>query len=305
MRIGYENLMPESFPPVVRIAHLSDVHLPPPLPVAAGDLMNKRALSLLSWHFNRRHHHLAALGDAVVADIAAHHPALIAMTGDLTNFGLIPEMEAGAAWLASLPAPAVIVPGNHDRMTGLPWAKGLALWSPWMAPDEAHFPYVRRIGPVALIGVNSAVPSPPFMAYGRVGARQTARLAALLRRLRGSCRVVLIHHPPRTGLVPWRKSLLDSRAVTAALKAAGAELVLHGHSHDASASTVRGTGIPLIGSASASLDSSKPGRRAGWNALDIRREGEAWRIDLTRRVLRPEGDGLETLTQRSWLRPVS
>ena len=37
--------------------------------------------------------------------------------------------------------------------------------------DEA-FPFVRMLGPVALIGINSAVPTPPLVASGRLGAAQ-------------------------------------------------------------------------------------------------------------------------------------
>ena len=32
------------------------------------------------------------------------------------------------------------------------------------------FPYVRRIGGLALIGLNSAVPTKPFVAAGRLGS---------------------------------------------------------------------------------------------------------------------------------------
>ena len=47
------------------------------------------------------------------------------------------------------------------------------------AVDGAPFPFVRRRGPLALIGVSSAVPTPPLMATGRLGR---AQLDALDRR---------------------------------------------------------------------------------------------------------------------------
>ncbi|WP_029605834.1 metallophosphoesterase family protein [Kozakia baliensis] len=289
-------------PNSVTIAHLSDVHLPPPAAIPLRELRNKRLLSLMSWKKHRQHRHLGRLSDAVIADIAAHGPDMIANSGDLTNFGLPEEFVAGAAWLSSLPAPTCIVPGNHDCMVAQPWAEGLAHWSPWMTDREKDFPYCRQIGDVVLIGVNSGIPSPPFMAYGRVGRAQTRRLRDLLHSTRGLCRVVMIHHPPRPGLVVRRKSLLDQRYVAAALREAGAEIVLHGHSHDSTITTIPQSDIPLLGIASASLRSLKPWRQAAWNELTIHREENTWRIALAQHRIRDEG-GSEVAQRRVWQRP--
>ncbi|AQS89594.1 metallophosphoesterase family protein [Neoasaia chiangmaiensis] len=290
-------------PSPVRLAHLSDVHLPPPLPISPRALFNKRALSLLSWQQHRRHRHLAGLGDAVVADAIAHAPDAFAITGDLTNFGLPAEFAAAADWLSTLPGAVTVVPGNHDRMTPMPWTSGLDLWSRWMPARPDAFPYMRQVGDVALIGVNSAIASPPFMAYGRVGRTQGERLRGMLLRTRHLCRIVMIHHPPRRGLTPWRKSLLDTAQFAALLKVTGAEAVLHGHSHNASLATVPGTDIPLIGVASASLQSDKPWRQAGWNELSISRASDTWQVDLTRRRVDADGTAHSTV-HRTWKRPI-
>lgn len=262
------------------LAHLSDPHLPSP-PLRWREALNKRALSLLSWKLRRRHVHLETVRDAVIADIAHCGADAILVSGDLTNFGTPEEFARAADWLGGLPAPALVVPGNHDCMVRQRRESGLAQWLPWSAK---RYPYARRIGDVAVVGVDSGVPSPPFMAWGRVGRRQTKRLRTLLARLgeAGLCRVVMIHHPPKRGLVPWRKSLLDRRAVAAAIAEGGAEIVLHGHSHEATLTRVPGTDIPLLGVASASLEDKRPLRAAGWNHLAVRRDGESWRIDLSR-----------------------
>ena len=51
------------------------------------------------------------------------------------------------------------------------------------------FPFVRRRGPLALIGLSTAVPTAPFMATGRLGDAQLARLGEMLDALaaRESC----------------------------------------------------------------------------------------------------------------------
>src|SRR5262247_1022079 len=95
------------------------------------------------------------------------------------------------------------------------------------------FPSVRVRGDLALVGVCTAEPTPPFAATGRVGADQLARLDGVLERLGAArkCRVVLIHHPPVDGLTNRRRSLRDTSAFGEVIRRRGAELVLHGHLH--------------------------------------------------------------------------
>lgn len=294
-------LKPSASSPVV-LAHISDVHLPPPSPLPGWrSFCNKRLLSLASWKRHRSHRHLRTLSDEILGDIARLHPDLILNTGDLTNFGLTEEFQQGAAWLRRLPRPGLIVPGNHDAMVGQSWQDGAGLWSEWMERcGEDDFPYCRRFGEIAVIGVNSAVSTPPFMACGRVGAEQRARLARLLDETRSLCRIVMIHHPPRRGLVPWRKSLLDHRRTAGVIARHGAALVLHGHSHDGTIAAIPGSAIPLVGVASASLRSSRSWRQAGWNRIAVRRDiGGSWEIDLDQRCFSPD-DGWHILRRRHW-----
>jgi 3',5'-cyclic AMP phosphodiesterase CpdA len=123
---------------------------------------------------------------------------------------------------------------------------------------------VRVRGPIALIGLDSAVSTAPHLATGRLGAGQLAPLADLLADLgaRKLCRVVLVHHPPtRTG-VSWRRRLEDGPELCAILARAGAELVLHGHSHRAARDTIASKHglIPVCGvPATSSAVRSRPG----------------------------------------------
>ena len=69
------------------------------------------------------------------------------------------------------------------------------------APDNgAAFPFLRRRGPLALIGVSSAVPTAPLMATGWLGRTQFDALERILTRLSAeqAFRVLLIHHPLRS-----------------------------------------------------------------------------------------------------------
>ncbi len=262
------------------LAHLSDIHLPPARPYL-GHYHAKRVLGMLNWHRGRRRQHLASTLAAIVADLLREAPDHIAVTGDLVNVGLASEHEAANRWLGTLGPPERVtaVPGNHDIYVHMAVARGIGHWQAFMAGDgqgspKEPFPFVRRLGHVALVGLNSALPTPIFNAYGRLGRDQLDRLGPILTRLgaEGLVRIVLIHHPPLPGLAHHRSALQDAAALADVLRRSGAELVLHGHNHRAMLSFAEGPArpIPVIGVPSASIGLAH-GRQslARYNLLSI------------------------------------
>jgi 3',5'-cyclic AMP phosphodiesterase CpdA len=278
----------------ITLAHLSDPHLPLPAPVPWRSVLNKRALSLLSWHRKRRHHHRPEILAALIADMQAHHPDLIAVTGDLTNLGLAQEYRAARLWLDRLgdPARVMVIPGNHEALIAGAWEAGAAQWQPYWQGDETPdgvgvsnaFPALRRRGPLALISLSSAIATAPALASGAVGAAQLARLAPMLRAAReaGLCRVLMIHHPPLDGTVSPRKALRDGAALRAVLQAEGVELVLHGHSHRNHHQTLETCdgAAAVIGVPSAS---SLYPEAAAYHLYRIAPMSDGWKIDVTAR----------------------
>ncbi|MCW0210949.1 MAG: metallophosphoesterase [Achromobacter sp.] len=276
-----------------RFAHVSDAHLPLP-PGRLGGLStfaNKRSLGLLSWRRKRHAIHRPEILAALLADVAGHAPDHVVVTGDLTNIALPDEFERARAWLERVGPPdrVSVVPGNHDATVRVPWEAGLGRWQPWMSgdtPDEGTpdegFPFVRVRGPVAFVGVSTAVPTPPLLATGRVGAAQADRLEAVLADLgrRGLFRVVLMHHAPLLVGRSWRKALSDRRRVQDAFARAGAELVLHGHHHCHQIASLpgRGAAIPVIGVGSASAAPVGRAQAAQWNQFTVERRDGAWRL---------------------------
>jgi 3',5'-cyclic AMP phosphodiesterase CpdA len=246
---------------VLTLAHLSDIHLPPPR-AYRGHYQAKRILGMLNWQ-RRRRQHLSPTLAAIVADMQMSGPDHIAVTGDLVNVGMSSEHEAARRWLASLGPPERVtaIPGNHDIYVEMALARGIGHWQAFMADDapldsKAPFPFVRRLGGVALIGLISALPTPLFHAFGRLGPEQIERLGDILRDLdsAGLVRVVLIHHPPLVGQSRERAALQDAARLTDVLRLCGAELVLHGHNHRAMRALTPGPKrpIPVIGVPSAS-----------------------------------------------------
>jgi 3',5'-cyclic AMP phosphodiesterase CpdA len=290
------------------LAHLSDPHLGPlPVPRLA-ELLSKRILGFLNWHLRRYACHRTETYQAIVDDMLAAQPDHIALTGDLVNIALEGEFGPARAWLDRLGTPdrVTFVPGNHDIYVRATAHHAGRNWGACMRGDDAgdgatrSFPFVRRRGPVALIGLSSALPTSPFLASGTLGSEQIAQLAALLPALADAFRVVLIHHPP-LGLRPRHKRLTDAKPFLDVLAAHGAELVLHGHDHRQSLNWLDGRRgrIPVVGVPSASAPrAGHEDDPAAYNLYRIDGGTGAWRCEMITRGLRDGGTEIVELAQR-------
>jgi len=189
-----------------RLAHLSDIHF-------GGE--NKAALA------------------AATDYIQAGGFDLTVISGDLTALGEVAEFKAAADWLARLPEPRFVTPGNHDAPY-LAWAERI------FAPFRR---YERYIGPapsqawrgdgVAVRGVNTARGAQRRLNWskGQISRRQAREAADWLADQAG-VRIVVVHHPliemiggPMTGRV-W-----GGPKAAADFTAAKVDLVLSGHIH--------------------------------------------------------------------------
>ena len=275
------------------LAHLSDPHLPPLPKARLRDLAGKRALGYLNWTRNRHKYHRREVLDALVADMQAQRPDHIAVTGDLVNLALEAEFTPAQAWIESVGTPqqVTVVPGNHDAYVRATRHHFAGTFKDYLRGDAeadgAAFPFLRRRGPLALIGVSSAVPTLPLMATGRLGRTQLDALDRSLAQLSDeeAFRVLLVHHPLHSG--SRIKRLTDSKALRAVLKARGVDLILHGHDHIHSTMWVEGSDkqIPAIGVPSASALAHRHYPAAAYNLFSIERDGDQWRCVQTVRGL--------------------
>jgi 3',5'-cyclic AMP phosphodiesterase CpdA len=272
------------------LAHLSDPHLPPLPAPRLSELAGKRVLGYLNWTRNRHKFHRRDVLDVLVSDLRAQTPDHIAVTGDLINLALEAEFAPSRAWLESVGTPdrVTVIPGNHDAYVRTTQHRFVEAWGIYIAGDDvadrgATFPAVRRRGPIVLIGVSSAVPTPPLMATGWLGRSQLEALAQILAQLstEQAFRVLLIHHPLRSDA--RAKRLTDSSELLALLKQHGVDLVLHGHDHIHSTIWIEGPNgsIPAIGVPSASALAHGRYPAAAYNLFSIRRDGAAWRCEQT------------------------
>jgi 3',5'-cyclic AMP phosphodiesterase CpdA len=276
------------------LAHLSDPHLGPIPTPRLTELVNKRGL--------------ADVLDAIVRDMHAQRPQHIAVTGDLVNISLEAEFARAAQWLDQVGTPqdVSLVPGNHDAYVRRMATSAARHWGEFMRADpvpdaggDAGFPFVRRRGPLAIVGLTTSVPTGPLMATGRLGGGQLARLAEILIVLGRApvFRVVLIHHPPVPNRGHYMKRLIDGPVFRAMLAEHGAELVLHGHNHEQQLTWLDGPAgrIPAVGVPSASAIISDHDEPAAYNLYRVDGGPGAWQCEMVVRGLRTGREGITEL----------
>ena len=299
-------------PATITIAHLTDVHLGPIAGFTPRYWNLKRLLGYVNWLRNRRDAYRMDVLDRIVADLEAQAPDHIAVTGDLVNIGLPQEHINALAWIESLGSPGgrdrhprqprhLFAPAQRPgdgalvRLHGVLRARGRACRRRLSVSLRAH------AGGGGIIGVNSAVPTPPLVASGRLGEEQLARLGAALERLGQAdvFRLVLIHHPPLPGQAKRFRGLEDAAGLEAVLSRHGAELVLHGHNHRNMLAWVP-TGaraVPVVGAPSAALGRHHKGEPlARYNLYRI--AGPPWEIELVGRGLKEAGGAIVELERR-------
>jgi 3',5'-cyclic AMP phosphodiesterase CpdA len=162
-------------------------------------------------------------------------PELVVASGDLTHRGRRVQHERAARFLGSLGAPVLAVPGNHD----LPYTFPARFTSPWLEFErqwQTTEPTYSADG-LHVVGLNSAR---PYRHQG--GALRASQLHDAAERLQAApehaYRVAVLHHHMLGA--PWRASrkrpVSRRNHVLRSLVAAGADLILAGHIHQAAVS---------------------------------------------------------------------
>ncbi len=303
------------------LAHISDPHMAFLDNIKPQELFNKRMYGYINWKLRRAAEHREDIITVLLSDLRETDPDHIAVTGDLTNLGLPIEFQKTKYFLRSLGAPSkvTVVPGNHDTYIQTDWESTFTHWVDYMVSDNAKqpavsatgfshiFPSLRVRGSTALIGVCSARPSPIFLAIGSIGSNQLKKLARVLEETgkQGLFRIILIHHPPVSGIVSSRKRLTDALEFRSAVARYGVELVLCGHAHRTTQGCLKTpAGVaPVIGLPSVSALGHKPQRRARYNIYRITPKTNGWEVLLSTRILSPDKKRFIAESKRHFILP--
>lgn len=271
----------------MRLAHLSDPHIIAWSGIHWLRFRGKRTTGWANFRFVRKGIHQREVFRLLLDDLAEAAPDHVAITGDVSSLGFAEELRAfdGMIRDAGLrPDQVSLIPGNHDAYTHRVWSKGVFLAELGRyCTSDLHgrmpgFPFVRLRGPVALIGLDSAVARPYFVASGLVGAPQLLWLREVLdhSEVRRRLPVILIHHPPRP-YPTWSKEvqagLLDRKRLVEILRrglAGRPALILCGHWHQTAMTTLIPRGpVEVFQIASASHHGGGPLRSAAYRLIEI------------------------------------
>jgi len=278
----------------MRVAHCSDLHLLSHDGARWLELANKRWIGAMNLLSNRsRHYHVAAFDD-MIDDLNATGIDHVLCTGDITNLALRQEFEFARKRFAKLAGGVenvTCIPGNHDAYVaaGIPlfgeffgdfattdpgWAWTDDDKHPGETVEQLRWPIVRVRGELAIVGISTSRQTPWFTAYGRVDRGQLARLHKALSdpRLADKARLVAIHHPPAGKRAKNRiRGLRDHAAFAEVIRAAGAELIVHGHEHRDLTETLAGPSGPVTvrGVASGTYFHNRPEKTARYRIFEI------------------------------------
>jgi len=173
----------------------------------------------------------AEVVSALIHDVTRLDPHVVAVSGDLTQRARRAQFRAARAFLEALPAPLVVVPGNHD----VPLYNVFARFTDPLRGFRKHV--ARGTTPfiddeVAILGADTTRAF--TVKDGGLTQRDVARLVRQLDTVPTSVvRVIVCHHPfdqPRSRAARWTRPA-PWRDAVATLVAHGVDLFLTGHRH--------------------------------------------------------------------------
>jgi 3',5'-cyclic AMP phosphodiesterase CpdA len=184
---------------------------------------------LSDFHFGRE---IPEVAEALIPDVAAQNPQLVAASGDFTQRALDDQYALAREYLDRLPRPQVAIPGNHDIPLYNPLAR-------FLTPLKGYREHISGVTEpsyvdqqIALVSIDTS--RHYYWKDGTVASEQLARMKREFAKAPDSaCRVVMMHHPCHVPPeFPVHNRVGNADACLAAMSQAGVELVLAGHMHD-------------------------------------------------------------------------
>jgi 3',5'-cyclic AMP phosphodiesterase CpdA len=193
----------------------------------------KTIVHLSDLHFGRVDEAVRIGLEAAVTQAA---PDLVVVSGDLTQRARVTEFLQARRFLDSLPAPTIVVPGNHDVPLYDVFRRFLRPLTRYrrIVSDDLEPFYVDA--EIAVAGINTARSS--TFKNGRINERQlvrmTERFAALAPEI---TRIVVVHHPfGHAGTKNERDIVGRAGLAFDAFSKSRIDMILAGHLHAAHAS---------------------------------------------------------------------
>jgi len=171
-----------------------------------------------------------AVVDALRHSLEAIAPAVIAVSGDLTQRATADQFVAARRFLDSLPAPAIVVPGNHDIPLYNVFARFFAPLSRYHRFVGAEAEPVFVDDEIAVVGVNTARSN--VFKGGRINVEQVVRAGRIFQEAgHDRVRVLVTHHPFKLANMQRKDEVGRADMALARLRECMPDVLLSGHMH--------------------------------------------------------------------------
>ena len=162
-------------------------------------------------------------------------PDLVAVSGDLTQRARTAEFLAANEFLASIPFPQIVVPGNHDVPLHNVFARFVRRLDRYRRYITPELQPVFADAEIVVVGVNTA--RALTWKDGRINRGQLKKLQATMKTTpEGRTKIVVTHHPFDLPAGAAGRVVGRSRLAMKALADCGVDLFLAGHFHIADTS---------------------------------------------------------------------
>ena len=176
-------------------------------------------------------YHVPEVATGVLDLIARRRPALVVLSGDLTQRAKPRQFREARAFVDRIEAETLVIPGNHDVPLWRVWERLFSRYGAYRRHFSAELEPVFRDEELLVVGINSAFNW--TTANGRITRSRLREVGELLAQAPpGVTKIIAVHHelipPPSFGTQRVLRNAYEAGELFSRLDV---ELVLAGHLH--------------------------------------------------------------------------